>query len=228
MGSMSVPYEYSFIRISKTEEIHTSARKYRDLRLQALKISPGSFSSTYEIESAFTEFDWKNLLTAPDREIFICVATPLNHDSSESDPVWIGQVTLRGPLSLEDFILPPESGEPPQKSDAEEERWQMLSLFTLPEHRGNGLGARLCQSALDYLRTVRSSPPGVQVRLIIKAENEVTVKLYQRLGFKEAGLATLAEALVVNGDGHLMPEDTSGPKYNTRAGLIMNYRISRS
>lgn len=225
---MSVSHEYSFIRISKTEEIHTSAHKYRDLRLQALKTAPGSFSSTYEIESALTEAGWINILTAADREIFICAATPLNQDSSDSDPLWIGQVTLRGPLSLEDFILPPESGEPPQKPDAEEERWQMLSLFTLPEHRGNGLGARLCQSALDYLKSFRSSPPGVQVRLIIKAENEVTVRLYQRLGFSEAGLATLAEALVVNGDGHLMPEDTSGPKYNTRAGLIMNYRMLRS
>ncbi|KAJ5310286.1 fungal-specific transcription factor domain-containing protein [Penicillium atrosanguineum] len=228
MGFTSGSCDYFFFRIPKTEEIHISAQKYRDLRLKALKSSPGSFSSTYEIESAFTEADWINILTAPDREIFICAATPLNQESSDSGAVWIGQVTLRGPLSLENFILPPESGEPPQKSDAEEERWQMLSLFALPEHRGNGLGASLCQNALDYLRTCRSSPLGVQVRLIIKPENHVTVKLYQRLGFSEAGLATLAEALIVNGDQHLLPEDTSGPKYNTRAGLIMIYLISRS
>ena len=228
MGSTSVSYHYFFFRISKTEGIHTSVQKYRDLRLKALKTAPGSFSSTYEIESAFTEADWRRILTAPDREIFICAATPLNQDSSDLDAVWIGQVTLRGPLSLENFILSPESGEPPQKSDAEEERWQMLSLFTLPEHRGNGLGASLCQNALDYLRTCRSSPLGVQVRLIVKKGNHITVKLYERLGFSEAGLATLAEALVVNGDAHLLPADNSGPKYNTRAGLIMTYHISRS
>ncbi|KAJ5677633.1 uncharacterized protein N7477_003266 [Penicillium maclennaniae] len=228
MESTSISYEYSFFRISKIEGIQISIQKYRDLRLKALQTAPGSFSSTYEIESAFTEADWINILTAPDREIFICAATPLNQKSSDSDAVWIGQVTLRGPLSLENFILPPESGEAPQKLDTEEERWQMLSLFTLPEHRGHGLGARLCQNALDFLKTCRSSPPGVQVRLIIKQGNDIAVKLYERLGFSEAGLATLAEALVVNGDGHLLPEDRSGPKYNTRAGVIMIYRMSRS
>ncbi|KAJ5135790.1 uncharacterized protein N7515_005068 [Penicillium bovifimosum] len=215
---------YTFFRVSKKDGITTSAQKFRDLRLKALKASPGSFASTYEIESAFTEAEWAQRITAPDYEVFICAATHNSPDSSE----WIGQVTLRGPLSKAVYTLPAESGLTPPKPDDEEERWQMLSLFTLPGHRGLGLGAKLCQCALEYLRSYRESPGEVLVRLIVKPENQVTVKLYQRLGFGLAGKATLEEALTANGDGHLLPVDRSEAKWTERGGLIMVSRLVRS
>ncbi|KAJ5893989.1 hypothetical protein N7495_005680 [Penicillium taxi] len=220
---MVAQYTYSYFRVSKTDDVQTSARKYRDLRLQALKVSPESFSSTYEIESAFTEEEWISRLTVENREVFICSAQPLDGSATE----WIAQVTVCGPMSEADFTLPIESEQPAQKSDEEEERWQMLSLFALLSHRGNGLGGKLCQEALNYLRTLRSSPPGVQVRLIVKAGNDITINLYKRLGFVDAGRATLAEALIANGDSHLLPEDISIPKFSNRFGIIMLIRLTR-
>ncbi|KAJ5664394.1 Acyl-CoA N-acyltransferase [Penicillium longicatenatum] len=225
---MASNYTYSFFRISKTDGISVSAQKYRELRLEALKTSPGSFSSTYDIEAAFVDTDWIDRLTVPDREVFICAATPSGQDLCPNDTQWVGQVTLRGPASRADFELPPEAGQPPQRSDEEEERWQMLSLFTLPEHRGRGLGGKLCQASLDYLRSYRSSPRDVQVRLIVKAGNDVTVELYRRLGFIHAGKAVLVEALIANGDEHLIPKDGNEAMYSVRQGLIMISRISRS
>ncbi|KAJ5306969.1 hypothetical protein N7508_005984 [Penicillium antarcticum] len=228
---MASTYTYSFFPISKSVGIHASAQKYRELRLKALKTSPGSFSSTYEIEAAFSDADWVDRLTVLDREVFICAATPSGRDPSCSDDTqWIGQVTLRGPSSRADFELPAEAGQPPQRSDEEEERWQMLSLFTLPEYRGRGLGSKLCQAAIDYLRSYRSSPRDVQVRLIVKAGNDVTVELYRRLGFVHAGRATLVEALIANGDEHLIPKDQArnSAMYIQRQGLIMISRMSRS
>ncbi|KAJ5958394.1 Acyl-CoA N-acyltransferase [Penicillium vulpinum] len=226
---MASNYTYSFFRVSKTDEVEASAQKYRDLRLKALKTSPDSFSSTYDIESAFTNSEWIDRLTFPDRELFICAAKPLSHNpSSPNDIEWIGQVTLRGPSSRADFELPVEAGQPPQKFDEEEERWQMLSLFTLSEYRGHGLGSKLCQEALNYLRSYRSFPGQVQVRLIVKAGNDVTVELYRRLGFIHAGRATLVEALIANGDEHLVPKDRASAKYSDRKGLIMISRMSRS
>ncbi|CAG8904078.1 unnamed protein product [Penicillium egyptiacum] len=223
---MASNYTYSFFRVSKTDGIDVSAQKYRDLRLKALKTSPDSFSSTFDIEAAFTDADWIDRLTLPDRELFICVANlnPLSPNSTQ----WIGQVTLRGPSSRADFELPMEACQPAQKSDEEEERWQMLSLFTLPEHRGHGLGGKLCQEAINYLRSYRSFPCEIQVRLIVKAGNHVTVELYRRLGFTHAGRATLVEALIANGDEDLLPKDLASPKYSERGGLIMISRISRS
>ncbi|CAI7645255.1 unnamed protein product [Penicillium discolor] len=203
---MASTYTYSFFRVSKTDGIDVSAQKYRDLRLKALKTSPDSFSSTYDIEAAFADADWIERLTLPDRELFICAATPLNLKPSSPDSTqWIGQ-----------------------KSDEEEERWQMLSLFTLPEHRGHGLGGKLCQEAINHLGSYRSIPRQVQVRLIVKAGNDVTVELYRRLGFTHAGRATLVEALIANGDENLLPKDLSSAKYTQRKGLIMISRISRS
>lgn len=226
---LKTKFSYSYFPISKRDGVATSAQSHRALRLKALETSPASFSSTYEIESKFTDADWQNLITAPDRVIFVCAATPLNPDDSPAgEPEWIGQVTLRGPMSEEAFTLPEESRQPPQKPDEEEERWQMLSLFTVSEHRGLGLGAKLCQSAMDYLQAYRPSPQSVQVRLIIKAGNHVTIKFYERLGFASAGMATLAEAIIANGDESLLPDDLSSAKWSDRFGLIMNTRLLRS
>ncbi|KAJ5279796.1 hypothetical protein N7478_005168 [Penicillium angulare] len=225
---MTTNYIYSYFRVSKLDAIHDSVQKYRGLRLKALQASPGSFASTYETESALPESEWMSRLTAPGRETFICAATLHHNSPTRSDTTeWIGQLTLRGPVSAQDFTLPVESGQPVQKLDEEEERWQMLSLFTLSEHRGNGLGTNLCREALDYLQNYQKCPQAVQVRLMVKPENQVTVKLYQRLGFVKAGKCTLAEALIANGDKHLLPSDLSSPKWSTRQGLIMIFKILR-
>lgn len=225
---MASNYVYSYFRVSKGVELEESAKNYRDLRLKALKASPNSFSSTYETEAAFSNADWIDRLTSPDREVFICAATPLNHEKSSIRAEWIGQVTLRGPLLGSEFSLPESSGQTPVKSDEEEERWQMLSLFILPGRRGNGVGSNLCLEALNYLRSYRTSPPVIHVRLMVKPDNHATVNLYHRLGFVQTGKCTLAEALIANGDGHLLPGDLSTAKYSGRTGLIMNSHIYRS
>jgi RimJ/RimL family protein N-acetyltransferase len=103
----------------------------------------------------------------------------------------------------------------------------MLSLFTHPEHRGQRLGLKLCQEALDYLKSYRDRPSAVRVRLMVKPDNHATVGLYKRLGFEESGKCTLAEALVANGDAALLPEDISGAKYSARSGLVMTADIFR-
>ncbi|WAO91844.1 N-acetyltransferase domain-containing protein [Fusarium falciforme] len=218
--------DYTFFHVSKTTSIEESARLYRDLRLKALQTSPESFSSTYEIESAFTEDDWIKRLLEGDRENFVCAATSREADSTSSVE-WVGQLTIRGPVSRNDYVLPEASGQTAPGLDEDEERWQMLSLFNLPEHRGKGLGQKLCQEALRHLQKTRKSP-NILVRLMVKPQNTVTVHLYEKLGFETVGKCTLAEALVANGDGHLLPEDTTDPKYSTRAGLIMTLRISRT
>lgn len=218
------PDGYSFFRVAKDSLIALSAKKYKQLRLQALSIAPTSFSSTYEIESSLSDDEWITRLSAGGKETFICAA---GHQPPE-ERVWVGQLTLRGPQSPEDFILPAESGQKNPAGEADQELWQMLSLFTLPEHRGRGLGKRLCQEALSYLASYADCPRYLWVRLMVKPENHATVTLYRGLGFVEAGKCTLAEALVANGDKDLLPENISGEKYTSRSGLIMMLEICRS
>ena len=226
-------YEYSFFRIAKNSEIASSAKKYKQLRLQALSVAPTSFSSTYEIESALTDEEWIARLAVNGNETFICTATPIKNNTSEpphtpEQTIWVGQLTLRGPQSREDFILPRESGQKNPTENGDKELWQMLSLFTLPDHRGQGLGKKLCQEALGYLASYRESPREVWVRLMVKPGNHATVSLYKGLGFADVGKCTLAEALIANGDKDLLPKDISGLKYSARSGLIMMLEICRS
>lgn len=225
-------YEYSFFRIVKDHAIASSATKYKELRLQALSVAPSSFSSTYEIESSLRETEWVDRLSANGRETFICAARPTQNNPSYSQipkqSMWIGQLTLRGPLCPEDFILPEESGQKNPTDIRDKDLWQMLSLFTLPDHRGRGLGKRLCLEALNYLTSYKDSPREVWVRLMVKPENHATVSLYRGLGFAEAGKCTLAEAMVANGDKELLPENITGEKYTSRRGLIMMLEIRRS
>ncbi|KAF5635710.1 GNAT family acetyltransferase acetyltransferase [Fusarium sp. NRRL 25303] len=221
---MAPLYHYSFSHISKTDSVAQSVIQYRDLRLKALKASPESFSSTYEIESQFRETQWMDRLLQDDRENFVCVATPVNPGTS-STAQWVGQVTLRGPVSRTDFTLPEISGQPMPGKDDEEDRWQMLSLFILPEHQGRKLGQGLCREVIKHLQETQQKAITV-VRLMVKPQNTATVHLYEKLGFETVGKCTLAEALVANGDGHLLPEDTTDARYSTRSGLIMIYTIS--
>lgn len=220
---MSKQFRYSFSRISKTRSVDESVVQYRDLRLEALKASPGSFASTYEIESKFTLDTWEDRILQEDRENFVCIAISTDPSTPERAE-WVGQVTLRGPASKKDFVLPEASGQPPVGEDDEEEKWQLLSLSILPEHQGQGLGRDLCQEALNYLQE-RQQKPRVLVRLMTKADNTATIRLYRKLGFEVVGKSTLVEGLVTNGDGNLLPEDITNPKYTTRTGVIMTQRI---
>jgi len=222
-------YNYSFFHIAKDSTITLLVERYKTLRLQALSIAPTSFSSSYQIESELSNTEWITRLTADGKETFVCAATPIqSYQSPElGDTIWVAQLTLRGPQTREEFTLPVDSGQKIPREDEQEELWQMLSLFTLPDHRGQGLGKSLCQEALNYLKSYRDHPRMICVRLMVKPENYITVALYRQLGFIEAGKCTLAEALIANGDADLLPKDISGEKYTARTGLIMISEISR-
>ncbi|KAL1794009.1 hypothetical protein ACET3X_007430 [Alternaria dauci] len=225
--------EYSCFRVDpQPESVAALAENYKALRLSALVQSPSSFSSTYEIESGFTDEWWQSRLQLPGRETFICAAKAPSSPAGDEVGEWVGQVTLLGPVAAQTYLLPEDAQQPPVLPDDEEEKWQMLSLFTLPTHRGKGIAKLLCSEVFRWLRENKGAdgkprPKQIRVRIMIKPENTVTVKLYEGLGFKHAGKCTLAEALVANGDEELVPVDGGGPIYHTRVGLIMATTFER-
>jgi ribosomal protein S18 acetylase RimI-like enzyme len=233
--------EYIYFKIDKdAPNLQTLAAKYRELRLEALQQSPTSFSSTYEIEEQFSDDVWTSRLLTANKETFICAALSGGGGGTTAAPEdceWAGQVTMLGPVLSDVFALPTEAGEPAIGDDATEEKWQMLSLFTLPSHRGKGLGKKLCQEAFRFL----VSPPNnehqqpqqeratkVRVRIMIKPENWITVNLYRSLGFVDAGTCTLEEALRANGDAELLPSGPLSDTYTKRSGKIMLLELDRS
>lgn len=197
------------------------AANYKSLRLTALRLSPEAFSSTLADESALTDAQWiSRLFHRPDIKTFIAV------DPETQD--WVAQVSLIGPLTQAAYTLPPEAGQPPVKSDEEEEKWQMAALYALPGYRGRGLGRGLCEEAFRYLVEEQegwTKAKRVRVRIMVKPTNAATLKLYRGMGFVDAGMCTLEEALVVNGE--VVPEEVDEEKYRTRMGYILTLGLER-
>ncbi|KAJ7119832.1 hypothetical protein C8R44DRAFT_569005, partial [Mycena epipterygia] len=186
------------------------AQKYAALRLEALLISPNAFGSTHSIESTFTPAEWGERIWREDAVVLVCVA---NLVSQDGEPVkasalagdWVGSAILRGPLSAEEYELPPESGALPADSGDGETRWQMSAFFVSTAHRGSGLGKTLLQAGKDYVMRHAATmgprwPAKVKLRALISPDNLEVLALYSAAGFVAAGRVTGKEAYRTNGD----------------------------
>lgn len=201
------------------------AGKFASLRLSALTVSAPAFSSTFEIESKFTASEWIARLQRPSVHYLIAVAyasdtTPEQHTIDRGD--WIGSATLIGPILKETYELP-ESGGPEIGGDDTETRWQMTAVFNAPQHRGKGLAKVLINGALEFV-SKESKGRASRTRIMIHPRNIVVKKLYEGLGFVDAGKCTLAEAYISNGDSNMLPLDggtSDAEKYLNRLGTIM-------
>ncbi|EKG16089.1 hypothetical protein MPH_06784 [Macrophomina phaseolina MS6] len=225
--------EYSCIRIDpQSPYLARLAQKYKALRLSALTESPTAFHSIYDIESRMADEWWESRLRLLNREAFICVANACSDSARKGEGEWAAQVILIGPVPAASYSLPEAAQQPPVAPDDEEEKWQMLSLYTLPMYRRKGVGKMLCREVFQWLKTKQAGdgkqqPKRVRVRIMVKPNNTASVKLYAELGFVFAGKCTLEEALRANGDGELVPEGGGGQKYQQRVGLIMAATLER-
>jgi GNAT superfamily N-acetyltransferase len=201
------------------------AGKFASLRLSALTVSAPAFSSTFEIESAFTASDWIVRVQRPSVNYLIAVAYASN-TSLEQQTIdrgdWIGSATLIGPITKEAYELR-ESGGPEIGEDDVETRWQMTAVFNAPQHRGKGIAKMLINEALEFAAK-ESNGRESRTRIMIHPKNIVVKKLYEGLDFVGAGKCTLAEAYISNGGASMLPLEggTSDPeKYLNRLGTIM-------
>ncbi|KAH9220437.1 hypothetical protein DL95DRAFT_383367 [Leptodontidium sp. 2 PMI_412] len=201
------------------------AGKFASLRLSALTVSGPAFSSTFEIESIFTSSQWISRLQRPLLHTFVAVAYAAN-TPPELQTIdvgdWIGSATLLGPFTKDIFTIP-ESGGPEVGDDDVESKWQMTAVYNSPLHRGKGIAKMLIQSAMEFA-SQEVKRKGSRVRIMIHPRNVLVKKLYEGLGFVDAGNCTLAEAYLSNGDAEMLPADgvASDPeKYHVRLGIIM-------
>jgi GNAT superfamily N-acetyltransferase len=199
--------------------------KFASLRLSALTVSAPAFSSTFEIESVLTASDWIARVQRPSVSYLIAVAYA-SDTSSDLQTIdrgdWIGSATLIGPITKEAYELR-ESGGPEIGGDDVETRWQITAVFNAPQHRGKGIAKMLINGALEFAAK-ESKGRKYRTRIMIHPRNVVVKKLYEGLGFVDAGKCTLAEAYISNGDANMLPLDggTSDPeKYLNRLGTVM-------
>lgn len=143
---------------------------YRDLRLEALRLAPRAFSSSYEEER---ELPLSHFVSR-------CAAS----GSSRVFAVCAGGSALSGMAGL--------YFESKRKLAHKAHVW---GVFVHPSARGRGCGAALMQAAVDCAQRA----PGVtQIHLGVAVGNEPAVRLYRALGFETYG--TEPQALQVDGE----------------------------
>lgn len=162
----------------------THVRNYATLRLLALQTDPQCFGSTYERESAFTDAVWRSRLDSDDKVTIIASSLPSQSESGDEGG-WVGTVTILAPamLFLSGFALP--------KSVTERgvDIYQLVGMWIHPEHRKRGLGKRLIEAGLDWIRRERTNDRGVPGEMVLMLKvvhhNNSAKSLYTSMGFVE-------------------------------------------
>jgi ribosomal protein S18 acetylase RimI-like enzyme len=245
------------------ESLTHLAQKLRTFKLHALLSDPNAFSQSHAAESELPPAAWEARVANPDFRIVVCIIdnreldSPLveSEDTYEPSPQltserdasivqglveaeWAGTFTLVGPVARSAWLCP-GSGQPTPAADGAETRWHLTSLFVLPEHRGQGLAAKLTRAAILAGSAASIALPGqlgsqeacgdvrapTRFRLIVHPNNRPVVSLYEKLGFVLSGLYTQREAMAAMGDAAGVPVDAQAEKWDTRFGIGMEYLI---
>ncbi|MBY6038144.1 GNAT family N-acetyltransferase [Fictibacillus nanhaiensis] len=135
------------------------AKKYWDLRLEALKINPEAFSTSYE-ESV----QRKNPIEQ--------VTNRLNEDGSFTFGAFqnnelIGVVTLVA-----------------EKTIKMKHRGNIYAMYITPDYRNKGTGRAILNEAINHAKTI---PNIIKLNLTVVSTNKNAKKLYTSLGFKTFG-----------------------------------------
>lgn len=224
-SSSTMPRKYTVHALPQDlESVSSFAGRYASMLLHALQHNPGLFQNRYQDECGRNEADWAAHLTDPTAHRLICVAQTPDDDSSEplKDGVWVGLLTLRGPLEPELLEFAGRrvglrsgsgSGGGSAPGAPAETRWSLLGLYVQPEHRSRAVMISIHEAILDFLRTYTDehvpvvmdaagleSPRSARLCGTVKAANEPLQRLYQALGAQEVGRMTHAEKLRLRGE----------------------------
>lgn len=133
---------------------------FREIRLKALKTDPIAFGSSYEEESVLREEEWKKKLTSPDvRKTYAARVG--------------GRIVAIAGVRFEHLAKVAHMA-------------TLVAVFTDPDFRGRGIAIQLIKKILDDLR---ADPKIVKVRLSVGVEQIAARRLYEKLGFVQAGVA---------------------------------------
>ncbi|MEC5423506.1 GNAT family N-acetyltransferase [Virgibacillus sp. C22-A2] len=137
----------------------SDAQLYQEVRLNALKINPEAFGSTYERE---VKFSLKSVVERlkPVKEF---VLGAINYDGS-----LVGIVTFMRENSLKTS-----------------HKRNVFGMYVAPEVRGQGLGKALM---IELIRRAKKCDGLEQINLTVVSENNTAKNLYKTLGFEVYGV----------------------------------------
>ncbi len=138
----------------------SDAPLYQEVRLNALKINPEAFGSTYEREAEFSLESVAERLE-PTKDKFILDA--FNHNG-----LVVGIVTFMRENGLKTC-----------------HKGNVFGVYVAPDGRGKGLGKSLM---IELIRKAKNCEGLEQINLTVVSANSSAKKLYKSLGFEVYGL----------------------------------------
>lgn len=130
---------------------------FKAVRLRALQDTPTAFGSTYTKESQLTDADW---VKRADR--------------------WSGETGI-GYLAIDGGEACGIAGSFLDQDNPAHA--QLISMWTAPTHRQQGIGRLLVNEVLNWAR----QRGACTLRLMVTSNNEPAIRFYQRLGFTLTG-----------------------------------------
>jgi ribosomal protein S18 acetylase RimI-like enzyme len=130
---------------------------FKAVRLRALKEDPYAFGSTLAKESQLTEADWMKRVER-----------------------WNGE-TGAGFLAIADGVACGMAGSLLHESDPT--RSVLISMWTAPTHRKQGVGRLLVNEVLNWARGRNARV----LLLMVVGNNDAAIRFYERLGFRRTG-----------------------------------------
>jgi len=130
---------------------------FKEIRLRALKESPGAFGSTYAREVQFTDEEWKDRVARWGSEM------------------GIGFLAFNNAVAcgIAGSFLHPNNPA----------RAQLISMWTAPSHRHRGVGRML----VDFVAAWARLRGATILDLFVVANNSPAMRFYERLGFVRTG-----------------------------------------
>ena len=149
-------------------------QSYKHLRLTALKTDPSAFGSTYERERVFSDETWLSRIAKPGLSALV---------ARGPDGTFAGSVTAVAVRAVPEVALPDGATLGRTRS------YFIFGMWIRPEHRRKGLGRRLVEAALRWIREDadgqgRGKEP-VEIWVAVTAGNDVAKGLYEGSGFEE-------------------------------------------
>lgn len=183
-------YHYEFLPHDR-ESVTQWAPKFIEFRMNALKVAPKTYSSSYELEAAISQEEWISTLCRPAFRVILCVILGDESPVHLWDNEWAGLTCLYGPQYNE-----PTDG-------CLESRWYVGGSFILSIHRGQSLLKKLFFFALQEVRAwevrlhrqqqFKISRYRTRIQITMIERNDALHEYYQQVGFETSQYMTLKE-----------------------------------
>ncbi|KAF2739895.1 hypothetical protein EJ04DRAFT_260244 [Polyplosphaeria fusca] len=161
--------------------------RQKQLRLQALRLSPESFSSTHDREAAFSNEEWEARLQNPLAFTFVVArrSDGLSKIEHQRDALveddWVGFGVL---FALMGDGKDASNGSGSDNKDVIE--FSIFGLYIVPSERKLGLGRKLIEAMIEHGMTLakeRGASAAV-FKLSVASPNARAQRLYEKLGFR--------------------------------------------